>query len=490
MLGPLIAHAKMRGYDIEHEQEMERESEDGMLRKIIVGMYMEKLALKQGEGHPGYDPMQAAMADLNATLWSTLRNISQNRQYPGNTGRPQDISPTKSASSQIPTGRQQIGGGPRPTFTNKEVIQTWPNQGQGQGRRQGQNGDFRGTFQPPRPGYEKPIPNLHSVFQRPDGRLPGQTLNPLMTRAGNNGYNAQGQGQGQEPPPWPQFNQRPRNPPPQQVYIPTYTRDAYNPQNTYNPQSVNPTVRNPPPSYVPQNTQVYNPQNPPQVDDPKDHVSIQPPTTPSPPPPPDVTNNDQNNDHGELEEILPPGTKILPSHIPKILDILQVPVPPTMPRVIVDTQIDGVQPGNNNEPARMVNIPSPTENIKTGTEFLQQEVSTDKTIFTESTSSAFGIVVACMIGIGVIAGPAVCIACRVRKKVKERERRKAAAMATRDEESGIMEAIIMSELGRSKLNCDERRTNGARPKIKSEGGTFHELQALRSGRASPPIIVH
>ncbi|XP_060077909.1 uncharacterized protein LOC132557441 [Ylistrum balloti] len=459
MLGPLLTRAKARGFDVDHEQESELESEDSQLRKIIVGMYMEKLAIKDGEGRPGYDPFQAAMADVNSTLWSTLRNISHNRDslkgdqaFTGNL----DNTPTKSAAARIPTDIQRIRGRYPTTMTTQD-------------QRQLQDG-FQRRQPSQNPKLSEVIPHMDTVLQRPTGMptVTGRGLNPMIVRGSNSGNLMKGQ----PPSTWPQSNQGQGRPSPRPAYNP------HNPRNVFVPQGVYPQTFNP---------QIYDPRQAYDVRG-QDKVTETPSTTTIPPQ--DNNDQNQNNDQNELEEILPVGTKILPSHIPKILAILNVSVPITTPRVLVASQIDGVKPGNNNEPARMINIPGPTEEIQTATEFLQQDISTARTIVTESTSSAFGIIVGCLVACAVVVGPGVCIGCRMRQRSKQRERKKAAAAAARNEESGIMEAIIMSELGRSALNRDDPPTKGARSKSRSELGTFQELQNLRSGRESPTIIVH
>ncbi|XP_069106194.1 uncharacterized protein [Argopecten irradians] len=446
LLGPILARAKLRGFDVDHEQESETESEDGQLRKIIVGTYLEKLAIKEGDGGSGYDPFKAAMADINSTLWSTLKNVSQNRDR-GMMGN-YDISPQKSAAAFVPTDKQRLGSGRQ---------QSWTTQGQSQ------DSGFQRRVPPPNP---KPgvIPHMDTVLQRPTGMpaVTGRGLNPLLVRGGNSGTPRTGQSQ--PPPPWLQQGQG--SPTPRPGYNPHNPRTVFVPQDVYNPQAYDPK-------------QVYNVQG---------HVgvTVSPDTTPISPP--DNNDQNQNNDqNNDIEEILPVGTKILPHHIPKILAVLNVTLPNTTPQVLVASQMDGVRPGNNNVPARMINIPEPTE-LQTATEFLQ--VSTQRTITTESTSSAFGVIIACLVACTVVIGPGICIGCRMRQKAKQRERKRAAAAATRNEESGIMEAIIMSELGRSALNHEECETKGARSKSRSERGTFHELQTLRSGRQSPTIIVH
>ena len=114
-----------------------------------------------------------------------------------------------------------------------------------------------------------------------------------------------------------------------------------------------------------------------------------------------------------------------------------------------------------------------------------------------SGAQAFGIIAGVIIGFLVILAPIVCFLCRVRDKRKQKQRKLSAKRTPTkaQDDGGLMEAMIVSELGMSDAVAS---TSGARPKSKWIGGksnnieenSYSELQELKSNRETTTVEVH
>ena len=120
----------------------------------------------------------------------------------------------------------------------------------------------------------------------------------------------------------------------------------------------------------------------------------------------------------------------------------------------------------------------------------ENDIKTKTVKPTESNDSAFGIILALFAGTAVLVAPILCIAWKIRKHYREKNRKQMKENNDNDDKFA-MEAMIAQNFGK----CDDNeKDQGARRKtyfsnIRLEEN-LHELQPLKSGRTSPNVIVH